>query len=104
MTRLNVDDHDAWCDVCARDVNISTASVYDVKRHVKSKLHEKNAKFTIYKKDLSWISQNSHHGLTDRSDIIGPRLTPLYSQPIMYQFIMLRKNIMLFYTPTSDIY
>ena len=25
----------------------STASVYDVKRHIKSKLHEKNAKFTV---------------------------------------------------------
>ena len=52
------DDHDAWCDVCAR----STASVYDVKRRIKSKLREKNAKFTVqYKdcKDFSWILQNS---------------------------------------------
>ena len=32
--------------LCVR-VNISAASVYDVKRHIKSKLHEKNAKFTV---------------------------------------------------------
>ena len=32
--------------MCVR-VNISAASVYDVKTHIKSKLHEKNAKFTV---------------------------------------------------------
>ena len=47
IVRSKVYDHDAWCVVCAWDVNISAASVYDVKRHIKSKLHEKNAKFTV---------------------------------------------------------
>ena len=37
IVRPKVDDHDAWCDVCvAVQVNISAASVYDVKRHIKS--------------------------------------------------------------------
>ena len=47
IARSKVDDHDAWCVVCARDVTISAASVYDAKRHIKSELHEKNAKFTV---------------------------------------------------------
>ena len=42
-----VDEHHAWCVVCARDVNISASGVYDVKSHLKSKLHEKNAKSAL---------------------------------------------------------
>ena len=38
-----VDEHHAWCVVRARDVNISASGVYNVKSHVMSKLHEKNA-------------------------------------------------------------
>ena len=32
--------------MCVR-VNISAASLHDVKRHIESKLHETNAKFTV---------------------------------------------------------
>ena len=42
-----VDEHHAWCVVCARDVNVSASGVYDVKSHVKSKLHEKIAKSAL---------------------------------------------------------
>lgn len=40
-------DHHAWCVVCSRDVNVSASGVYDVRMHMKSKLHEKNAKLAL---------------------------------------------------------
>ena len=43
-----VDDHHAWCVVCARDVNVLASGVYDVKSHLRSKLHEKNAKPALH--------------------------------------------------------
>ena len=40
-------DHHAWCVVCSRDVNVSASGVYDVRMHLKSKIHEKNAKSAL---------------------------------------------------------
>ena len=40
-------DHHAWCVVCSRDVNVSASGAYDVRMHLKSKIHDKNAKSTL---------------------------------------------------------
>ena len=31
----------AWCTVCCRDIKIAASGVYDVREHIKSKLHER---------------------------------------------------------------
>ena len=31
----------AWCTVCCRDIKVAASGVYDVREHIKSKLHER---------------------------------------------------------------
>ena len=47
IQKSKIDEHHAWCRVCSRDINISASGVYDLKMHMKSKMHEKNAKSAL---------------------------------------------------------
>ena len=44
IMKSKLGEHHAWCVICSRNVNVSASGSYDVKRHMKSKLHERNAK------------------------------------------------------------
>ena len=47
IRKSKIDEHHAWCGVCSRDINISASGIYDVKMHIKSKMHEKNARAAV---------------------------------------------------------
>ena len=44
---LKLGNHHAWCIVCSRDVNVSAPGVYDVRMHLKSKIHKKKTKSAL---------------------------------------------------------
>ena len=47
ITPSNLGDHHAWCIICSRDVNVSASGEYDVRMHLKSKIHDKNVKLAL---------------------------------------------------------
>ena len=53
ITPSKLDDHHSWCVVCSCDVNVSPSGVYDVRMHLKSKIHEKNVKSALHHAPLT---------------------------------------------------
>ena len=44
ITESKLGSNYAWCTVCCRDVKVAASGVYDVREHLKSKLHERQLK------------------------------------------------------------